>query len=142
MLSDLGIKPIKNSKNQGYTYRKSANDLYKLFKEKNWTDETINVVNCRKASGDNDDIDEGVYMKDKSIDSVTYLEKLIKELEAQLNQVNNEKMKLNIGNDSDDIMVTKYIFPKSKKKKKITKATQGDFDIVADDMIDFFKYKN
>ena len=45
MLTELGIKPIKNSKNLGYNYKKTAKDLYDIFKSKNWIDECIDVIN-------------------------------------------------------------------------------------------------
>ena len=45
MLTELGIKPIKNSKNLGYNYKKTAKDLYEIFKIKNWLDECIDVIN-------------------------------------------------------------------------------------------------
>lgn len=57
MLSELGIKPIKNSNNNGYNYRIACKELYKIFQSKNWIDETIDLVNDDVIINNNPEFD-------------------------------------------------------------------------------------
>lgn len=44
-LSKLGITAHKNSKNNGYNYKMTCEDMTKVFNEKNWMDDTVDFVN-------------------------------------------------------------------------------------------------
>ena len=45
MLKEIGIISIKLSNNAGYIYKISKEDLLKVFTEKKWIDETIDLIN-------------------------------------------------------------------------------------------------
>jgi hypothetical protein len=82
-LGSLGIKPIKMSKNAGYKYKMTAKELYKIFDERKWIDDTIDVVNP-EDTGKKNSIEDDV-MVDESI-GLQYEEakKRIQELEHQV----------------------------------------------------------
>ena len=42
-LKQIGVIPIKNSKNQGYNYRKTFKELEEIYTSKNWMDEEIEL---------------------------------------------------------------------------------------------------
>lgn len=42
-LKQIGVIPIKNSKNQGYNYRKTFKELEEIYTSKNWMDEVIEL---------------------------------------------------------------------------------------------------
>jgi hypothetical protein len=64
-LSTIGIKPIKMSKNAGYKYKMSAKELYKIFDEKKWIDNTIDFINPEDTGKNNAMEDEA--MVDESL---------------------------------------------------------------------------
>lgn len=96
-LSSLGIKPIKMSKNAGYKYKMTAKELYKIFDERKWIDDTIDVVNpddaCKKNLIEDDfTVDESCR---KEYDEA---KKRIQELEQQVQllqeQIATKQMKI------------------------------------------------
>lgn len=54
MLGEIGIKAIKNSKNNGYNYKLSSKELLEIFKSKDWIDETIDLINSPIIEDDGD----------------------------------------------------------------------------------------
>lgn len=57
MLSEIGIKPIKNTNNNGYSYKMSSKELLKIFNDRNWIDETIDLVNDDKLNNLHPELD-------------------------------------------------------------------------------------
>lgn len=96
-LGSLGIKPIKMSKNAGYKYKMTAKELYKIFDERKWIDDTIDVVNP-EDTGKKNSIEDDV-MVDESL-GLQYEEakKRIQELEQQMSllqeQITTKQMKI------------------------------------------------
>jgi hypothetical protein len=74
MLTEIGIKPVKNSNNQGYNYKKSAKELFELFKSKNWIDETIDLINVDECDQPVDEeIEEPPNMFITELDKAEYV---------------------------------------------------------------------
>ena len=54
MLKEIGIVSIKLSNNAGYKYKMTKEDLLKVFQDKKWMDETIDLINDDKYIKKND----------------------------------------------------------------------------------------
>jgi len=85
-LSSIGIKPIKMSKNAGYKYKMTAKELYKIFDERKWIDETIDLINPdeigkTKMNDDEATVDEAF---DKAKQRIQELEEQVRLLQEQI----------------------------------------------------------
>lgn len=113
LLTAIDIVSSKNSNNMGYNYKKSANDLLKIFEERKWIDAEVDFINSAKECNEPNmfinDIDKAVMIriddhktlidtKDTNIDSLTEKNdllktdlhdamKYIKELEARIYKI-------------------------------------------------------
>lgn len=96
-LSTIGIKPIKMSKNAGYKYKMSAKELYKIFDEKKWIDNTIDFINP-EDTGKNNAMEDDAMVDESLIPKYDEAKKRIQELEQQLNllqeQITTKQMKI------------------------------------------------
>jgi len=69
MLSDMAIKPIKQTNNMGYKYIKSHKNLYEIYSNKGWIDEVNDVVNEFQNNNFDEDLDHGIKVnKEKFLD--------------------------------------------------------------------------
>ena len=125
MLSELGIKPIKNSNNNGYNYRITCKDLYKIFKDKNWIDETIDLVNddVMINSHPEFDIDEIPKMIIAPIvDSDSSCS------EDELEIINSNPTVDDIEKEFEKAMKNKEILKKKSVKKSVNKSTKYELN--------------
>lgn len=96
-LSTIGIKPIKMSKNAGYKYKMTAKELYKIFDEKKWIDNTIDFINP-EDTGKNNAMEDDAMVDESLVLKYDEAKKRIQELEQQLNllqeQITTKQMKI------------------------------------------------
>ena len=100
MLKEIGIVSIKLNNNAGYKYKISKEDLLKVFQDKKWMDETIDLIN-----------DDGLRNNNKQLDGDDENLKLIETLKQQLQEAQNK---------------IKELENKKKKPKKIIKNQTED----------------
>jgi len=65
MLSEMSIKPIKQSNNLGYKYIKPHKDLYEIYCKKGWLDKANDVVNEFESDNFDKDLDYGIKAKEE-----------------------------------------------------------------------------
>ena len=53
MLKEINIKIFKLSNNAGYKYKILKEDLLKVFRDKKWIDETIDLINDDELRNNN-----------------------------------------------------------------------------------------
>jgi hypothetical protein len=96
MLKEIGIVSIKLSNNAGYKYKMTKEDLLKVFQDKKWMDETIDLINDDK------------YIKKNDLDGddeKLEIEKLKLQLQEALNKIElleTKKKKPKVIKDSTD----------------------------------------
>ena len=85
MLKEIGIVSIKLSNNAGYKYKISKEDLLKVFIDKKWIDETVDLINDDKIQKHSplDDDDENLKMIEKLKQQLEEARNKIKELETK-----------------------------------------------------------
>jgi hypothetical protein len=103
MLKEIGIVSIKLSNNAGYKYKISKEDLLKVFQDKKWMDETIDLIN-----------DDGLRNNNKQLDGDDENLKLIETLKQQLQEAQNKIKELEN--------------KKKKPKKEIQNQTEDELD--------------
>jgi len=112
-LKQIGVIPIKNSKNQGYNYRKTFKELEEIYTSKNWMDEEIEF----SLSENNSEYGEE--------DEILQLKKENELLKKQINEQNNKpKIKK---------IIKKKVIDKEPPVKEIKKEEEKDEGIDFDD---------
>ena len=96
-LTSLGIKPIKMSKNAGYKYKMSAKELYKIFDERKWIDNTIDFINP-EDTGKKSMTEDAATFDESFRTEYDEAKKRIQELEQQVQilqeQITTKQMKI------------------------------------------------
>lgn len=86
-LTKLGIVGIKNSKNQGYNYKMTADEMLKVYQDNNWMDDNIDFINADKTTTTKGEIEyeeEKIkYISNKDIE-IRGLKQQIEDLRVQL----------------------------------------------------------
>ena len=89
MLKEINIKTVKLSNNAGYKFKISKEDLLKVFTDKKWIDETVDLINddkIQKHSPLDDDDDENLKLIEKLKQQLEEAQNKIKELESKKNK--------------------------------------------------------
>ena len=112
LLTKIGITSIKLSSNQGYKYKKTATELFEIYKKEKWIDDVVDVINPLSSSSTivthaDNGIDEGIekmdYKKNYE-DALLEIEQLKKQLE--LNASSNDTLEAPCASElmSDDAL--------------------------------------
>jgi hypothetical protein len=88
MLKEIVIVSIKLSNNAGYIYKISKEELLKVFTEKKWIDETIDLINDDNLQKHNplDGDDENLKLIEKLKQQLEEAQNKIKQLESKKNK--------------------------------------------------------
>ena len=89
MLKEINIVSIKLSSNKGYKYKISKEDLLKVFQEKKWIDETIDLIN-----DDNLNIKTELDGDDENIELIKSLKKQLEEAQNKIKLLETKKPEL------------------------------------------------
>lgn len=120
-LTKLGIVGIKNSKNQGYNYKMTADEMLKCFQENEWMDEKIDFINPDTKSTTKGEIE----YEEEKIQILSNHQIEIRQLKSQIDDLRVQ-------------LARKSVIPKSTEKEAEvnTREIKGDEEIESlDDVI-------
>ena len=90
MLKEINIVSIKLSSNKGYKYKISKEDLLKVFQEKKWIDETIDLINDDKLRNNNKALDGE---SDENLKLIETLKLQLEEAQNKIKELESKKIK-------------------------------------------------
>ena len=90
MLKEINIRTVKLSNNAGYKYKISKEDLLKVFTDKKWIDETIDVINDDKLRNNNKALDGE---SDENLKLIETLKLQLEEAQNKIKELESKKIK-------------------------------------------------
>jgi uncharacterized protein YaaN involved in tellurite resistance len=90
MLKEINIKTVKLSNNAGYKYKISNEDLLKVFTDKKWIDETIDLINDDKLRNNNKALDGE---SDENLKLIETLKLQLEEAQNKIKELESKKIK-------------------------------------------------
>ena len=90
MLKEINIKTVKLSNNAGYKYKISKEDLLKVFTDKKWIDETIDLINDDKLRNNNKALDGE---SDENLKLIETLKLQLEEAQNKIKELETKKIK-------------------------------------------------
>ena len=90
MLKEINIKTVKLSNNAGYKYNISKEDLLKVFTDKKWIDETIDLINDDKLRNNNKALDGE---SDENLKLIETLKLQLEEAQNKIKELESKKIK-------------------------------------------------
>ena len=121
MLKEINIVSIKLSSNKGYKYKISKEDLLKVFQEKKWIDETIDLIN-----DDNLNIKTELDGDDENIELIKSLKKQLEEAQNKIKLLETKKPDLIEVKKDFDIEIK--LKTKKNKSKLIQEQTEEELE--------------
>jgi hypothetical protein len=100
------MKPVKLSNNAGYKYKKTATELYDIYKENKWIDEDIDLINPDKPTPVKDSIE----LQEENAELKRQIEELKKQLQQQVdikpkksNKIETDNKQLHKATNADEL---------------------------------------